>query len=296
MKVAIAAMKWVLEDAPVLPAQCFAVLMVLADKADESGCAAYPSQKTLAKRARKSERSVRNDLATLEDLKLIRRGDQSLVAHFPADRRPVVWDLAIELKADQDGLGIDQDGRKQASPRNSASPRKDTAGGNSNSGPSELQKQATAGSRLPPGSRVPGGSTVQNGRKPASDNPSSNPSLSHPSDERTPPRAGATLLGVTLLNEHMKAYRHKPPRAVLESTGRVIDGLVDEGISAEDIRAGLALLRARPHLGSGLLPSLVHEAQQGPPPQLRAVSNGKYAPGSGSEVPDRDSYDVENLI
>ncbi|MEU7995365.1 helix-turn-helix domain-containing protein [Micromonospora sp. NPDC049060] len=74
------------------------MLIGLANHAHANGRAAYPSQERLAHYSRKSTRSVRTDLATLERLGIIRRGDQRHVFHLPTDRRPVVWDLAMERR------------------------------------------------------------------------------------------------------------------------------------------------------------------------------------------------------
>lgn len=97
------AMTWALRDAPDVPSHAVAVLIGLANHANELGQGAFPSQKLLGKYARKLERQVRKDLSALEEMGLIRRGDQRLVAHIPADRRPIVWDLAMELTASQTG-------------------------------------------------------------------------------------------------------------------------------------------------------------------------------------------------
>jgi hypothetical protein len=86
----------VLRDAPDVPKHCVAVLIGLANHAHEDGRYAWAAQPRLAFYARKDERSVQNDLNTLEQLGLIRRGNQSAVLHLPPDRRPVVWDLALE--------------------------------------------------------------------------------------------------------------------------------------------------------------------------------------------------------
>jgi hypothetical protein len=56
------AIGWVLRDAPGVPVQCVSVLIGLADHADSHGRGAYAGQKLLAGYARKSDRSVRNDL------------------------------------------------------------------------------------------------------------------------------------------------------------------------------------------------------------------------------------------
>ncbi|MEV0158068.1 helix-turn-helix domain-containing protein [Micromonospora sp. NPDC050686] len=94
----VEALTWALNDAPDIPSSCLAVLIGLADHADANGRAAYPSQERLAHYSRKSTRAVRSDLATLQRRGIIRRGDQRHVAHLPTDRRPVVWDLAIERR------------------------------------------------------------------------------------------------------------------------------------------------------------------------------------------------------
>ena len=84
------AIGWVLRDAPGVPSQCVSVLIGLAEHADKRGRGAYPSAGTLAKYTRKSERQVRYDLSLLAEAKLIRLGDQSEVAKYPVNRRPVV--------------------------------------------------------------------------------------------------------------------------------------------------------------------------------------------------------------
>ncbi|WP_083673188.1 helix-turn-helix domain-containing protein [Micromonospora sp. CB01531] len=94
----IEAVSWALSRAPDVPPQCLAVLIGLANHADAAGRAAFPSQERLAHYARKTVRSVRRDLDELERLGLIRRGDQRHTAFLPADRRPVVWDLATHRR------------------------------------------------------------------------------------------------------------------------------------------------------------------------------------------------------
>lgn len=90
------AIRWVVELAPPMPAQLVATLTALAYHADKEGRGAYPSVPRLAALACKAERSVRRDLRELERLKLIRPGDPAVVAHLPADKRPAVYDLAME--------------------------------------------------------------------------------------------------------------------------------------------------------------------------------------------------------
>lgn len=107
-------MKWAMETAPPMPAQLVATLTGLAYHADKHGRGAYPSLPRLAALTCKSERSVRRDLRDLEDLKLIRRGDQSKAAHLSADKRPVVYDLAMERKVPGGRAGNDEGTRTTA--------------------------------------------------------------------------------------------------------------------------------------------------------------------------------------
>jgi hypothetical protein len=93
------AVQWVLESAPNLPSHLAMTLMGLAWHADENGRNAYPAQATLAGYDRKSERAVRKEVRELARLGLIRPGDPRSVAHIPADRRPNVWDLAVDRVA-----------------------------------------------------------------------------------------------------------------------------------------------------------------------------------------------------
>ncbi|MFD9070567.1 helix-turn-helix domain-containing protein [Streptomyces lasiicapitis] len=90
------AMKWAMEYAPPMPSQLVPVLAGLAYHADGKGRGAFPSVPRLAAYACKAPRQVRRDLRALEELKLIREGDQSKAAHLPADKRPTVYDLAVE--------------------------------------------------------------------------------------------------------------------------------------------------------------------------------------------------------
>jgi len=86
--VSIEAVSWALSEAPNVPPSCVAVLVGLANHADADGRGAWPSQATLAKYARKSERAVRADLAQLETLGLIVRAERG-------SKRTIVWNLAM---------------------------------------------------------------------------------------------------------------------------------------------------------------------------------------------------------
>lgn len=115
------AMKWAMEFAPPMPSQLVPVLTGLAYHADGKGRGAYPSVPRLAAYACKASRQVRRDLRQLEELKLIREGDQSKAAHLPADKRPTVYDLALECVV-QGGRAGDDD-RTRTSARTLASSR-----------------------------------------------------------------------------------------------------------------------------------------------------------------------------
>ncbi|MEV6432878.1 helix-turn-helix domain-containing protein [Nocardia sp. NPDC051463] len=90
-------MAWALKHAPVMNAQEHVLLIALADRADDGGRSAWPSQRWLAQRGRCSDRTVRRHLSAMEARGLLRRGDQRMVEHLPVDRRPIVWDLNMAL-------------------------------------------------------------------------------------------------------------------------------------------------------------------------------------------------------
>jgi hypothetical protein len=172
LAMSIEAINWALKDAPGVPPQCVAVLFGLADAADKHGRGAYLGQSTLAGYARKSDRSVRNDLTLLLELGIIRKGDQGCAAHIAADARPVVYDLNMERKPAS--ARKHSSARKPSSARQPASAAQDTL--------SDLEEQGGSGSTLPDGSLVPAGSTASRERKPASDNPSTNQNHQVPSE------------------------------------------------------------------------------------------------------------------
>lgn len=93
------ATRWAIEEARV-PGHLFGVLVCLAWKADEAGRGAYPSEATLSDWTGKSARQVRSDLRALQADGFVVPGDQSLVEHIPADRRPAVRDLAMPARDD----------------------------------------------------------------------------------------------------------------------------------------------------------------------------------------------------
>jgi Helix-turn-helix domain len=98
--VSIQALKWALVDAPDVPQHCVSVLLALANHAGEDGMDAWPSIELMAWETRKSERQVQRALVELEDLDLIRRGDQRAAYKVEPRYRPVVYDLAMERHRD----------------------------------------------------------------------------------------------------------------------------------------------------------------------------------------------------
>lgn len=88
-------MVWALKTAPVDDPLEHLILIGLADHAGPDGTGARPAASTLAEYARCSVRTVRYRLRGLEAAGLIVRGDQRIVEHLRADRRPVVWDLDL---------------------------------------------------------------------------------------------------------------------------------------------------------------------------------------------------------
>lgn len=94
----IKAVTWALKDAPVPDPLSHLVLIGLADHTDDDGRGAWPSVRKLAEYARCSERTVHARLRVLEEHGLIRRGDQDMLAHLPANRRPVVYDVTFGVQ------------------------------------------------------------------------------------------------------------------------------------------------------------------------------------------------------
>jgi hypothetical protein len=142
------------------------------------------------------------------------------------------------------------------------------------------------GSREAPGKGIGNGPVVKDSPTPS---PIPGPGAPHA-------QARATLRGVLLLDEHLKACAAPVPRDVKQRTGTKIDALLEDGFTDEQIRAGLALMRSRPGKGPGLLSEFVHEAatiaNSGNVTPLRSTgTDGRFAPGSGQmNLPDPSEY------
>lgn len=87
---------WASSYAPGVPPHLVSTLHAFANYADDLGRSTYPTHEIIAWHTRKDPRSVRRDVAQLVTLGLIRPGNQDVAGHLPADRRPVVYDLAME--------------------------------------------------------------------------------------------------------------------------------------------------------------------------------------------------------
>jgi hypothetical protein len=96
------AVLWAVYEAPDVPSHLLATLMVVAMHTGSDGTGAYISASTVATLTRKTESQAKRDLRKLEGLKLIRRGNQRLVAHIRPDRRPVVYDLPMPERGSTD--------------------------------------------------------------------------------------------------------------------------------------------------------------------------------------------------
>lgn len=74
----------------------FRVLLKIADRADPLGYTAFPKPSDIAKTLGCTQRTVQRAVRELLDLGLIRRGDQSYVAHLRGGNRPVVFDVMTD--------------------------------------------------------------------------------------------------------------------------------------------------------------------------------------------------------
>lgn len=121
----IEAISWALNDAPIptnrRDASSLAMVLVgLANHADPDGRNAFPSNATLTRYTRLSERSVRGILRELTALNLIQPSDPGIVAAYisRADRRPNGYDLNLSLTSvdnstrpgDNSGVDVDHEG------------------------------------------------------------------------------------------------------------------------------------------------------------------------------------------
>jgi hypothetical protein len=97
-----AAVLWVMDEAPAIPARLRYARAVIARFADEDGRGAYPSAAEVARITGKTVAQARRDIAELARLGQLLPGDPGLVKHIRADRRPNVYDLPMPRGAQGD--------------------------------------------------------------------------------------------------------------------------------------------------------------------------------------------------
>jgi len=103
-------MHWALHEAPVQNAYQQVILIAMGEFARADGRNCWLSQKSLAETANCSIRSVRTHLKAMEAAGMIRRGNQdNIPAEIPAQRRPVMWDLNLNLVKDRGAAAADAD-------------------------------------------------------------------------------------------------------------------------------------------------------------------------------------------
>lgn len=83
------------EEAPVADVYERSIITLMAHRADSDGTGAYPPKAKMAAYSMCAVETIKPRLRALVKRGLIARGDQSLTAHLPADKRPVVYDLLI---------------------------------------------------------------------------------------------------------------------------------------------------------------------------------------------------------
>lgn len=79
-----------------LPMGAYRVLLKMANAADPEGKGVFRTVERLAQELGRDVRSIRRYIKTLLDQKLIVEGDQQLVSHIPANRRPKVYNLNMQ--------------------------------------------------------------------------------------------------------------------------------------------------------------------------------------------------------
>lgn len=72
----------------------------------------------------------------------------------------------------------------------------------------------------------------------------------------------ASMIGVSLLDEHLAQLAARPTRDVIEDLSSRIEGQLSQGATEPEIQEALSRMRLKPHLGPGVLPSLVNEVRQ----------------------------------
>lgn len=113
------AVEWAIKRVPpsLVSVTARAVLVAFAEAADEHGREAYPSIPTVAWYLGCTERNVSGHVKSLRAAGLlVKSADQSAVAHIPADRRPVVYQLPLHWVRTDEKPEAGRRGRKSIHP------------------------------------------------------------------------------------------------------------------------------------------------------------------------------------
>jgi DNA-binding transcriptional ArsR family regulator len=96
----VQAMAWAIDQQDVRDATARHVLLALANYADNAGKSAFPSTAKLERDTGLSESTIRRKLDSLEQMGLIKKGNQAVVAAYieRGDRRPVCYDMVMEKR------------------------------------------------------------------------------------------------------------------------------------------------------------------------------------------------------
>lgn len=86
---------WAIKNAPVADVEEWAVLVAMAEAADQDGCNSYLSANSIGERTRLARRTVQRRMDALAERGLIKLGDQREAFRIPEAFRPVVWDLQV---------------------------------------------------------------------------------------------------------------------------------------------------------------------------------------------------------
>ncbi|MDI6910482.1 helix-turn-helix domain-containing protein [Nocardioides sp.] len=90
----IPAVKWAINETRLTGTRKL-VLITFAEHADKGSAHAYPGIPRIASALNCTDRTVRRHIADLVDQGYLSEGDQRLAAKIPADRRPIVYQLAM---------------------------------------------------------------------------------------------------------------------------------------------------------------------------------------------------------
>lgn len=228
------------------------VLVTLADFADEAG-SCFPGQDLLAERTGQGVRTVRRQLAELEDLGLLRRHARSR-----GEGRGRTSDRYVLAAGGEGSTG--QSGRQVPDGPETGPEQPDSA----DSGPSTGTDGPTGQSGRQVATNRPSTTTNRPNQDDQPANVAGEPSGNH---QRTASTSGGAAAGGTpppsakeLVADYVAACAKRPPSKLVGQVAREVADLIADGTDPDDIAGGLARLA---HLGINptVLPSLVAEHQ-----------------------------------